>query len=181
MVRATQTSIAKRFFNKYEELREIASQLSDAEIEGLTRGGHDPVKIHAAFDAATRVTGRPTVILAQTKKGYGLGRWAESRMSAHQQKKLTSDALRSFRDRFDLPLSDEDVENARFYRPAPDSPEMRTFASGGRNWAASYPNDPSDPPAYGHRKPRCLRNSLFRRKTVSSQRRLPLFECLRAC
>jgi pyruvate dehydrogenase E1 component len=83
----------ERFFNKYDELREIASQLSNAEIEGLTRGGHDPVKIYAAFDAATRAIGRPTVILAQTKKGYGLGRWAESRMSAHQQKKLTSECL----------------------------------------------------------------------------------------
>jgi pyruvate dehydrogenase E1 component len=115
----------ERFFNKYDELRELAAHLSDAEIDGLTRGGHDPVKIYSAFDAAIQVTGRPTVVLAQTKKGYGLGRWAEGRMSAHQQKKLNGEALRSFRDRFDLPLSDNDVENARFYRPSPDSPEMR--------------------------------------------------------
>ena len=115
----------ERFFNKYEDLRQLASHLSDVQIDGLTRGGHDPVKIYAAFDAAMRKTGQPTVILAQTKKGYGFGRWAEGRMSAHQQKKLDNEALRSFRDRFELPLSNEDVENARFYRPSPDSPEIR--------------------------------------------------------
>ena len=114
----------ERFFDKYEELRELVSHLSDSQVDGLTRGGHDPVKIYAAFDAAMRHAGQPTVILALTKKGYGLGRWAEGRMSAHQQKKLDNDALRSFRDRFKLPLSDEDVENARFYRPPLDSPEM---------------------------------------------------------
>jgi pyruvate dehydrogenase E1 component len=114
----------ERFFNKYEDLASLVSHLSDAEIEGLSRGGHDPVKIHAAFDAAIRHTGQPTVILAQTKKGYGLGRWAEGRMSAHQQKKLDTEALLSFRDRFGLPLSNECVENASFYRPSSDSPEM---------------------------------------------------------
>ena len=101
------------------------SHLTDAQIDGLLRGEHDPVKIHAAFDAAIRHTGQPTVILAQTKKGYGLGRWAEGRMSAHQQKKLDVQALLSFRDRFGLPLSNECVENATFYRPSPNSPEMR--------------------------------------------------------
>jgi pyruvate dehydrogenase E1 component len=114
----------ERFFNKYNELRQLAAHLSDAQIDGLTRGGHDPVKIYSAFEMATRVTGRPTVVLAQTKKGYGLGRWAEGRMSAHQQKKLNGEALRSFRERFELPLSDDDVENAQFYRPSRDSPEM---------------------------------------------------------
>jgi pyruvate dehydrogenase E1 component len=118
----------EHFFGKYEELRALAENLSDAEIDGLTRGGHDFVKIYAAFDAASQLTGQPTVILAQTKKGYGLGRWAEGRMSAHQQKKLTSDALRSFRDRFQLPLTDDDVENARFYRPSSNSPEMNYLA-----------------------------------------------------
>lgn len=115
----------ERFFNKNVDLQALAGHLSDAQIDRLMRGGHDPVKIHAAFHAAIRHNGRPTVILAQTKKGYGLGRSAEGRMSAHQQKKLHIDALRSFRDRFELPLSDEDLENARFYRPPPDSPEMR--------------------------------------------------------
>jgi pyruvate dehydrogenase E1 component len=115
----------ERFFDKYEELRALVSHLSDADIDRLTRGGHDPVKIYAAFKAAAEFSGQPTVILAQTKKGYGLGRWAEGKMSSHQQKKLNTEALAWFRDRFDLPLSNEDVEAARFYKPAGDSPEMR--------------------------------------------------------
>ena len=115
----------ERFFNKYDELRELVAHLSDPQINSLTRGGHDPVKIHAAFDAAARHTGQPTVVLAQTKKGYGLGRWAEGLMSSHQQKKLDSEALRTFRERFELPLTDEQVDNAEFYRPPDESPEMR--------------------------------------------------------
>ena len=114
----------ERFFSKYEELRDLASGLTDNQIDALTRGGHDPIKIYAAFRAATQHAGQPTVILAQTKKGYGLGRWAESRMSAHQQKKLDKEALRLFRDRFELPLSNEDVDEIAFYRPSPDTPEM---------------------------------------------------------
>jgi pyruvate dehydrogenase E1 component len=115
----------ERFFNKYPELAQLTSSMSDAQIDNLTRGGHDPLKIYAAFDAATRHLGQPTVILAQTKKGYGLGRWAEGRMSSHQQKKLDKEALHYFRDRFELPLSDEDVSAARFYRPGPESAEMQ--------------------------------------------------------
>ena len=115
----------KHFFNRNDALRDLASQLSDSEIDNLMRGGHDPVKIFAAFNAAVRHQGQPTVILAQTKKGYGLGRWAEGRMSAHQQKKLANAALLSFRDRFELPLSDEDAGSARFYRPNNDSAELQ--------------------------------------------------------
>ncbi len=115
----------ERFFNKYPELEELARRLSDAQIDSLTRGGHDPLKIYSAFHAAVRHTGQPTVILAQTKKGYGLGRWAEGKMQAHQQKKLAAEALLLFRDRFELPLSDDDARNACFYRPSPDSPEVR--------------------------------------------------------
>jgi pyruvate dehydrogenase E1 component len=115
----------ERFFNKYPDLAQLTAHLTDAQIDNLTRGGHDPVKIYAAFDAAVRHQGSPTVILAQTKKGYGLGRWAESRMSAHQQKKLDQEALRLFRDRFSLPLADREVDHAEFFRPSLDSPEMR--------------------------------------------------------
>jgi pyruvate dehydrogenase E1 component len=114
----------ERFFNQDPELKELVQSLSDTDIDHLLRGGHDPVKIYAAFAAAVQHAGEPTVILAQTKKGFGLGRWAEGRMSAHQQKKLDEEALEWFRDRFELPLSDEDVRNARFYRPADDSPEL---------------------------------------------------------
>ena len=114
----------KHFFDQNPDLKALTSHLTDAQIDSLTRGGHDPIKIFAAFQAAVAHTGRPTVILAQTKKGFGLGRTSEGRMSSHQQKKLNSDALKSFRARFDLPLSDWDLEDGRFYRPAPDSPEM---------------------------------------------------------
>jgi pyruvate dehydrogenase E1 component len=114
-----------RFFNRNPQLEKLVSHLTDAQIETLTRGGHDPIKIYAAFDAAVKQSCRPTVILAQTKKGFGLGRTAEGRMSAHQQKKLNSDALKSFRSRFHLPLSDQDLEEGRFYRPRADSREMQ--------------------------------------------------------
>jgi pyruvate dehydrogenase E1 component len=114
----------EHFFNKAPELGELVADCSDSRIDALTRGGHDPVKIYAAFHAAVRHDRQPTVILAQTKKGYGLGRWAESRMSAHQQKKLDKEGLLWIRDRYGLPLSDDDAANARFYRPSPDSPEM---------------------------------------------------------
>lgn len=129
----------ERFFNKYEGLSALVETLSDDEIDGLTRGGHDPVKIYAAFAAATQSAGRPTVILAQTKKGYGLGHWVEGRMAAHQQKKLTMDALRCFRERFELPLTDEDVENAQFYRPSTDSPEMVYLAERRRKLGGFVP------------------------------------------
>ena len=115
----------ERFFSKTQELSRLVSHLSDEQIDGLTRGGHDPVKIHAAFNAARRSTGRPTVVLAHTKKGYGLGRWGESRMTAHQQKKLDKEGLLWFRDYFQLPLTDDDAMHARLYRPAPESPEMK--------------------------------------------------------
>ncbi|HEX6897640.1 MAG TPA: pyruvate dehydrogenase (acetyl-transferring), homodimeric type, partial [Bryobacteraceae bacterium] len=119
----------ERFFNKYPELAELTACMSDEQIERLNRGGHDPIKIHAAFDAAIRHRGQPSVILAQTKKGFGLGRTAESRMSAHQQKKLDHQALRAFRDRLGLPLSDEQVDQVAFYLPPPGSPEMQYLHS----------------------------------------------------
>jgi pyruvate dehydrogenase E1 component len=115
----------EHFFNKYPELQKLVAHLSDEDIDRLKRGGHDPVKIYAAYRAAVNHKGRPTVILAQTKKGYGMGHWAQGRMAAHQQKKLEDDALLAFRDRFALPLSDEDVRNLRFFKPAEDSPEMK--------------------------------------------------------
>jgi pyruvate dehydrogenase E1 component len=98
--------------------------MSDAEIDGLTRGGHDMRKLYAAFAAAARHEGAPTVILAKTKKGFGMGGAGESRMVAHQTKKLNVEALQAFRDRFDLPLSDDDLANLRFYKPAAESPEL---------------------------------------------------------
>jgi len=115
----------EHFFNKYPELQALVADMSDADIDRLKRGGHDPGKIHAAYHAAVHHKGRPTVILAQTKKGYGMGHWGQGKMGSHQQKKLDDEALLAFRDRFALPLKDEDVCALRLYRPDADSPEMR--------------------------------------------------------
>ncbi|HEX6295384.1 MAG TPA: alpha-ketoglutarate dehydrogenase [Burkholderiales bacterium] len=115
----------EHFFNKYPELQELVAHMSDEDIDRLRRGGHDPLKIHAAYHAAARHGGQPTVILAKTKKGYGMGLWGQGKMGTHQQKKLDDDALREFRDRFAVPLSDEDVAQLRFYRPAADTAEMK--------------------------------------------------------
>ncbi|MBI1944030.1 MAG: pyruvate dehydrogenase (acetyl-transferring), homodimeric type, partial [Betaproteobacteria bacterium] len=115
----------EHFFNKYPELQAIVAHLSDDDIDRLRRGGHDCVKIYAAYSAAARHRGRPTVILAQTKKGYGMGHWGQGRMGAHQQKKLEDEALVAFRDRFALPLTDAQVSALQWYRPAPESAEMK--------------------------------------------------------
>jgi pyruvate dehydrogenase E1 component len=115
----------EHFFNKYPELKALVAELSDDDIDRLKRGGHDPVKIYSAYAAAVQHKGQPTVILAKTKKGYGMGTWGQGKMGTHQQKKLDDEALKSFRDRFALPLSDEDVTGLRFYRPAAEAPEMR--------------------------------------------------------
>ncbi|MEO7762503.1 MAG: pyruvate dehydrogenase (acetyl-transferring), homodimeric type, partial [Casimicrobiaceae bacterium] len=126
----------ERFFGRAPELRALVAKMSESQIDSLTRGGHDFRKLHAAFHAAAQHKGRPTVILAKTKKGYGMGAAGESRMTVHQQKKLDVEALKEFRDRFALPLSDEDVQAMKFYRPADDSAEMnylraRRIALGG--------------------------------------------------
>ncbi len=115
----------EHFFNKYPELAQLTAHLSDDDIDRLRRGGHDPVKIHAAYHAAVRHRGQPTVILAKTKKGYGMGSAGQGRMTTHQQKKLDAEALRDFRDRFALPLTDAQVENVEYVRPGDDSPEIK--------------------------------------------------------
>jgi pyruvate dehydrogenase E1 component len=113
-----------KFFQLDPESSALVEHMSDAEINALKRGGHDFRKLHAAFAAARAYKGRPTVILAKTKKGYGMGDAGESRMTSHQAKKLDIDALKAFRDRFSLPLSDEAVSQLQFYKPAEQSPEM---------------------------------------------------------
>ena len=112
------------FFKEDEDLLALVARMSPHEIDGLKRGGHDILKLHAAFDAATATTGRPTVILAKTKKGYGMGAAGQSRMTAHQAKKLDMAALREFHDGLGLPLSDEEVERLEFFRPEETSPEL---------------------------------------------------------
>jgi pyruvate dehydrogenase E1 component len=112
------------FFDSDPEVKRLVAHLSSADVDALNRGGHDLRKLYAAFASARAHRGRPTVIFAKTKKGYGMGRVAESRMTSHQQKTLGIDDLRHMRDRFQLPLSDEQVANLEFYRPPPDSPEV---------------------------------------------------------
>jgi pyruvate dehydrogenase E1 component len=113
------------FFNEDPELRALTKHMTAGEVDALRRGGHDFRKLYAAFAAARAATGRPTVILAKTKKGFGMGGAGESRMTAHQTKKLDIEALRAFRDRFALPLSNQEVDSLELYRPAEDSVEIR--------------------------------------------------------
>ena len=115
----------EKFFGLDPELRALVAHMSLAEIDGLKRGGHDPRKLYAAFAAAAAHRGQPTVILAKTKKGYGMGRAGESRMTAHQEKKLDVEALLEFRDRFNLPITDAQVTELQFYKPPADSAEIR--------------------------------------------------------
>src|SRR5665213_1041259 len=115
----------KEFFGKYPELLKLVEHLSDEEVGALRRGGHDPLKVYNAYKRALDHTGSPTVILAKTIKGYGLGEAGEGRNVTHQQKKLNEDEMLYFRRRFDIPISEETVHTTSFYRPPDDSPEMR--------------------------------------------------------
>ena len=115
----------EHFFGKYPELKEMVTAMSDQDIWRLNRGGHDPHKVYAAYAAATSHKGQPSVVLAKTVKGYGMGDAGEGQNITHQQKSMDIDSLKAFRDRFDLPISDEDVEKLSFYKPAVDSPEIK--------------------------------------------------------
>jgi len=116
--------VREHFFGRDPRLLELVKDMSDEEVWLLNRGGHDQQKVYAAYKAAVEHTGQPTVILAKTVKGYGMGVSGEGQMITHQAKKMTEDALLAFRDRFELPLTDEQVRAAEFYKPPPDSPEM---------------------------------------------------------
>src|ERR1700729_2946565 len=115
----------EHFFGKYPELKAMVANMSDEEIWRLNRGGHDPLKVYAAYAAAMAHKGQPTVILAKTVKGFGLGKGGEGQMVAHQQKKLSEEDLRIFRDRFNIPVSDEDLGSLPFRKPDPASDEAR--------------------------------------------------------
>ena len=114
----------EHFFGKYPETREMVADMSDEDIWRLNRGGHDPHKVYAAYAEAVESTGRPTVILAKTVKGYGMGEAGEGQNITHSQKKMGEDALKAFRDRFNIPISDDDIAEAPFYKFAEDSVEM---------------------------------------------------------
>ena len=113
----------EHFFGKYAELKKLVRNLSDDDIMRLNRGGHDPFKVYAAYHAAVNHTGEPTVILAKTVKGYGMGDAGEAENTTHQVKKLEFEDLRHFRDRFAVPLTDEELKDVPYYRPPPDAPE----------------------------------------------------------
>ena len=117
--------VREHFFGKYPELKARVANMSDPDIWALNRGGHSPSKVYAAYAAAVAHTGQPTVILAKTIKGYGMGKAGESQNITHQQKKMSEEQLLIFRDRFNVPISDDDARKAAFYRPPDDSPEMR--------------------------------------------------------
>ncbi|MBK8324127.1 MAG: pyruvate dehydrogenase (acetyl-transferring), homodimeric type [Betaproteobacteria bacterium] len=117
--------VREHFFGKYPELRAMVSNMSDEDIWRLNRGGHDPHKIYAAYAAATKHAGQPTVILAKTVKGYGMGAVGEGKNIAHQQKKMPLEALKQFRDRFAIPIPDSKLEDLPYFKPADDSAEMK--------------------------------------------------------
>ncbi|ABG41856.1 2-oxo-acid dehydrogenase E1 subunit, homodimeric type [Paraglaciecola sp. T6c] len=115
----------ENFFGKYPELKEMVSNMSDDDIWRLNRGGHDPVKVYAAYKRATETKGRPQVILAKTVKGYGMGSAGEGKNIAHNVKKMDVDSVREYRDRFNIPVADEDIANLPYFKFAEDSEEMK--------------------------------------------------------
>ena len=117
--------VRDHFFGKYDELKEMVASMSDDDIWRLNRGGHDPHKLYAAYAAAMAETDRPTVILAKTVKGYGMGLAGEAQNITHQQKKMDTDAIRAFRDRFNIPIDDEHLDEVPYYKPDEDSEEIR--------------------------------------------------------
>jgi len=117
--------VREHFFGKYPELKQMVANMSDEDIWRLNRGGHDPHKVYAAYAAAVKHKGQPTVILAKTVKGYGMGAVGEGKNIAHQQKKMPIEALKQFRDRFNIPIPDDKLADLPYFKPAADSPEMK--------------------------------------------------------
>lgn len=129
----------EHFFGKYPELKDMVNDLSDQDIMNLNRGGHDPYKVYAAYHAAVNHKGQPTVILAQTVKGYGTGKSGEAKNDTHSLKKVQLEDLKIFRDRFNIPLTDEQLESVPYYRPAPDSAEMKYMLERRASLGGFYP------------------------------------------
>ena len=138
--------IREHFFGKYPELAKLARSISDEKLVKMKRGGHDPEKVYAAFHAAVRTEGQPTVVLAHTVKGYGQGEAGEGRNVAHNQKKLNEEELREFRTRFGIPISDEKVASAPFYKPPEDSSEMQYLRKRREELGGHLPARDVDPP-----------------------------------
>jgi pyruvate dehydrogenase E1 component len=138
--------IREHFFGADPQLLEMVAHLSDEKLKKLRRGGHDPEKVYAAYAAAMKCHGKPTVIIAKTIKGYGLGEVGEGRNVTHQQKKLNEDELRAFRSRFGIPISDDEVAKAPFYRPPEDSEEMRYLRERREALGGYVPSRPLEAP-----------------------------------
>ncbi len=136
--------IREHFFGADPELLKMVENFSDEQLRKMKRGGHDPEKVFAAFKSAVEHTGSPTVILAKTIKGYGLGEAGEGKNITHQQKKLNEDELGEFRTRFGIPISDDDVAKAPFYRPADDSPEIKYLTDRRKNLGGYLPSRKTD-------------------------------------
>ena len=151
--------VREHFFGKHPKLLEMVSRMSDEDVWRLNRGGHDPHKVYAAFSAATQHTGQPTVILAKTIKGYGVGHGVQAKNPSHQQKKLDTDTIREFRDRYNIPIPDSKIEEVPYFKPAEDSPEMM----------------------YLHERRKALGGYLPKRRTrADEQLKAPALEVLRA-
>ena len=129
----------EHFFNKYPETKAMVANMSDEDIWRLNRGGHDPHKVFAAYAAASKHRGQPTVILAKTVKGYGMGGAGESQNTTHQTKKMDNEAVKAFRDRFNIPIPDDQVGDVPFYHPGPDSPEVQYLKSRRQKLGGSLP------------------------------------------
>ena len=144
--------VREHFFGKYPELRAMVSTMSDEDVWRLNRGGHDPHKMYAAYKSATEHKGQPTVILAKTIKGYGMGESGEGQNTTHQQKKMGTVSIRAFRDRFSIPIPDDQLDEVPLYRPAEDSAEMKYLRSRIAAMGGSVPQrrrhvDPLEVPA----------------------------------
>ncbi len=146
--------VREHFFGAYDQLKSMVSNMSDEDIWRLNRGGHDPHKIYAAYAAASKHKGQPTVILAKTVKGYGMGAAGEGQMIAHQQKKMDGDELVKLRDRFCIPLDDDAARNAEYYHPGEDSEEIQ----------------------YLHERRRALGGYLPQRKTLAAPLNVPTLD-----
>jgi pyruvate dehydrogenase E1 component len=136
--------IREHFFGKYPELKEMVANLSDEDIWRLNRGGHDAEKVYNAYHAAVNHTGQPTVILAKTVKGFGMGRWGESQNITHQQKKLDDEALREFRKRFNIPVSDDEIASAPFCKPDESTEEIEYLRARRRSLSGYLPQRRAD-------------------------------------
>jgi pyruvate dehydrogenase E1 component len=151
--------VRKHFFGKHPKLLEMVSRMTDDDIWRLNRGGHDPHKVYATFHAAINHRGQPTVVLAKTVKGYGMGRVGEAKNPTHQLKKLDTQAIREFRDRFNIPISDDRLDELPFHKPPEDAPEMR----------------------YMHERRKALGGYLPQRRRVSSEKfEVPPLDALKA-